>query len=56
MQHYPRVYMRQLRRNKIEEDSAQPRYLLTEVGIGFVYLVEIIMANFLKAVCLRQDF
>ena len=33
-QHYPRVYMRQLRR-KIEENSAQPRYLLTEVGIGY---------------------
>jgi two-component system KDP operon response regulator KdpE len=32
--HYLRVYMGQLRR-KIERDSAQPRYLLTEPGVGY---------------------
>jgi two-component system KDP operon response regulator KdpE len=32
--HYLRVYMAQLRR-KIECDPAQPRYLLTEPGIGY---------------------
>jgi two-component system KDP operon response regulator KdpE len=32
--HYLRVYMGQLRR-KIERDVAQPRYLLTEPGIGY---------------------
>ncbi len=32
--HYLRVYMRQLR-NKLEEDPAQPRYLLTELGVGY---------------------
>ena len=32
--HYLRVYMGQLRR-KIEPDSAQPRYLLTEPGVGY---------------------
>jgi two-component system KDP operon response regulator KdpE len=32
--HYLRVYMGQLRR-KIEHDSAQPRYLLTEPGVGY---------------------
>jgi len=32
--HYLRVYMAQLRR-KIEADPAQPRYLLTEPGIGY---------------------
>jgi len=29
-----RVYVAQLRR-KIEEDPAQPRYLLTETGVGY---------------------
>ncbi len=32
--HYLRVYMRQLRQ-KIEADPAQPRYLLTEIGVGY---------------------
>lgn len=32
--HYIRIYMRQLRR-KIEQDPAQPRYLITEAGIGY---------------------
>jgi two-component system KDP operon response regulator KdpE len=32
--HYLRVYMGQLRR-KIERDSAQPHYLLTEPGVGY---------------------
>lgn len=32
--HYIRIYVSQLRR-KIEEDPAQPRYILTESGIGY---------------------
>lgn len=32
--HYLRVYMASLRR-KIEADAAQPRYLLTEQGVGY---------------------
>jgi two-component system KDP operon response regulator KdpE len=32
--HYLRVYMNQLRQ-KLEADPAQPRYLLTEPGIGY---------------------
>jgi two-component system KDP operon response regulator KdpE len=32
--HYLRVYMGQLR-HKIEADAAQPRYLLTETGVGY---------------------
>jgi len=32
--HYLRVYMAQLRR-KIENDPTQPRYLLTEPGVGY---------------------
>jgi two-component system KDP operon response regulator KdpE len=32
--HYLRVFMASLRR-KIEVDSAQPRYLLTEAGVGY---------------------
>ena len=32
--HYLRVYMAQLRR-KLERDSARPRYLLTEPGVGY---------------------
>lgn len=31
---YLRVYMRQLR-GKIEENPARPRYLLTEIGVGY---------------------
>jgi two-component system, OmpR family, KDP operon response regulator KdpE len=32
--HYVRVYMGQLR-HKLEADPAQPRYLLTETGVGY---------------------
>ena len=32
--HYLRVYMAQLRR-KVEADPAQPRFLLTEPGVGY---------------------
>ena len=32
--HYLRVFMASLRR-KIEADPAQPRYLLTEQGVGY---------------------
>lgn len=32
--HYLRIYMKQLR-DKIEEDPSQPRYLTTEIGIGY---------------------
>jgi two-component system KDP operon response regulator KdpE len=32
--HYVRVYVGQLR-HKIEQDPAQPRYLLTETGVGY---------------------
>ncbi|MGH8426363.1 MAG: response regulator [Gammaproteobacteria bacterium] len=32
--HYVRIYMAQLRR-KIEKDPVQPRYLLTEAGVGY---------------------
>jgi two-component system KDP operon response regulator KdpE len=32
--HYLRVYMKQLR-EKIEPEPAQPRYLLTETGVGY---------------------
>ena len=32
--HYLRVYMKQLR-GKIEPDPTQPRYLLTETGVGY---------------------
>jgi two-component system KDP operon response regulator KdpE len=32
--HYLRVYMRQLRQ-KLEEKPAQPRYLMTELGVGY---------------------
>ncbi len=32
--HYVRVYMRQLR-NKVEADPAQPRHLVTELGVGY---------------------
>ena len=36
---YLRVYMRQLRK-KLEDDPNQPRYLLTEPGIGYRFVVE----------------
>ena len=32
--HYLRVYMNQLRQ-KLEDDSARPKYLLTEPGVGY---------------------
>jgi two-component system KDP operon response regulator KdpE len=32
--HYLRVYMAQLR-HKLEDDPAEPRYLLTETGVGY---------------------
>jgi two-component system KDP operon response regulator KdpE len=37
--HYLRVYMAHLRR-KLEKDPAQPRYLLTEPGVGYRLLSE----------------
>ncbi len=32
--HYLRVYMGQLR-HKLEDDPARPRYLATEIGVGY---------------------
>jgi len=32
--HYLRIYMGHLR-HKLEDDPAQPRYLLTETGVGY---------------------
>ncbi len=32
--HYLRVYMNQLRQ-KLEADPSRPKYLLTEVGVGY---------------------
>ena len=32
--HYLRIYLKQLR-DKLEDDSVQPRYLLTETGVGY---------------------
>jgi len=37
--HYLRVYMGQLR-HKLEADPAQPRYLVTEIGVGYRLLTE----------------
>lgn len=37
--HYVRVHMAQLR-HKLEDNPAQPRYLLTEVGIGYRFQFE----------------
>lgn len=37
--HYLRVYMRQLR-NKLEKNPAHPRYLVTELGVGYRLRVE----------------
>jgi two-component system KDP operon response regulator KdpE len=37
--HYLRIYMRALR-HKIETDPARPRYLLTEVGVGYRFADE----------------
>ncbi len=33
-EHYPRIYVHQLR-HKIEPDSARPRFLRTETGVGY---------------------
>jgi two-component system KDP operon response regulator KdpE len=40
-QHYLRIYMRRLR-HKIEENPTQPCYLLTETGIGYRLLANVI--------------
>ncbi|ASU37902.1 DNA-binding response regulator [Herbaspirillum sp. meg3] len=32
--HYLRIYMQRLRQ-KLEQDSAQPKYILTEIGVGY---------------------
>lgn len=37
--HYLRVFIAGLRR-KIETDSAQPRYILTEQGVGYRFAAE----------------
>lgn len=37
--HYLRVYMGNLRQ-KLEDDSAQPRHILTETGVGYRLMVE----------------
>lgn len=37
--HYLRVYMGQLRQ-KLEDDPAQPRHILTETGVGYRLLVD----------------
>ncbi|MBI2381640.1 MAG: response regulator [Gammaproteobacteria bacterium] len=37
--HYLRIYMGQLR-HKLEDDPARPRYLLTELGVGYRLAVE----------------
>lgn len=37
--HYVRVHMAQLR-HKLEDNPAQPRYLLTEIGIGYRFQFE----------------
>lgn len=38
--HYLRVYMRNLRQ-KLEDDPAQPRYLLTETAVGYRLLISL---------------
>jgi two-component system KDP operon response regulator KdpE len=37
--HYLRIYMKQLR-DKLEEDPVQPRYLVTETGVGYRLLAD----------------
>ena len=37
--HYLRIYMKQLR-DKLEDDPVQPRYLLTETGVGYRLLAD----------------
>ena len=41
---YLRVYMRQLRL-KIEKEPSQPKYLLTEPGVGYVFRSHVMAAN-----------
>jgi two-component system KDP operon response regulator KdpE len=41
---YLRVYVRQLRR-KIEKEPSQPKYILTEPGVGYVFLPQVIVAH-----------
>ena len=37
--HYLRIYMKQLR-HKLEPDPARPKYLITEIGVGYRLLCE----------------
>jgi two-component system, OmpR family, KDP operon response regulator KdpE len=37
--HYLRIFVRQLRQ-KLEENPTQPRYILTEVGVGYRFVAE----------------
>jgi two-component system KDP operon response regulator KdpE len=37
--HYLRIYMKQLR-DKLEDDPVQPRYLVTETGVGYRLVAE----------------
>ena len=37
--HYLRIYIKQLR-DKLELDPVQPRYLLTETGVGYRLLAD----------------
>ena len=41
---YLRVYIRQLRL-KIEKEPSQPKYLLTEPGVGYVFRSQVMAAN-----------
>jgi two-component system, OmpR family, KDP operon response regulator KdpE len=41
---YLRVYVRQLRL-KIEQEPSQPRYILTEPGVGYVFRSQVIVAH-----------
>jgi two-component system KDP operon response regulator KdpE len=45
---YLRVYVRQLRL-KIEEEPSQPKYILTEPGVGYVFHPQVIAENFSEA-------
>jgi two-component system KDP operon response regulator KdpE len=41
---YLRVYVRQLRL-KIEQEPSQPKYILTEPGVGYVFRSQVIVAH-----------
>jgi two-component system, OmpR family, KDP operon response regulator KdpE len=41
---YLRVYVRQLRL-KIEEEPSQPKYIITEPGVGYVFRSQVIVAH-----------